>query len=106
MRHHVWPYIATFFGGGLGNAVLSYALQNFPVKDNKWVNWTIGIIQVAIGLKERGVNTFQGVNTLPVAVPPADAVTTKNMQAAAGSAAAMVGAKAEWIQQGQGQGNR
>ena len=64
---HFGIYASGIFSGATGLGVVSHIVQTFPIKDNRWVNWIIGIIQYVVGQRERAVNTLNSNGTLTIA---------------------------------------
>jgi len=55
--------------GYLGTVVLGYGLQTFPVPQNKYGRWLLGVLNFAVANWQKGMQHFPGE---PPAPPPAD----------------------------------
>lgn len=55
MHHFDW---VTFLCGGSSWMVASYAAQTFPMPDNKYAKWLLGLIQLILANKTQGLQNF------------------------------------------------
>jgi hypothetical protein len=65
-----WAHVlVSFCTGTVAFGVLAHAVNTFPVPDNEYARWLLGVLQYWIGQKERGGNTIKNQDTITVAVP-------------------------------------
>jgi hypothetical protein len=65
-----WVHVLiTFFTTGAGFSLLAQAVNTFPVPENPYGRWLLGMAQSFIGMKGRSVNTFANQDTVAMAVP-------------------------------------
>jgi hypothetical protein len=67
-----WDQLLGFLGGGVAMSVLAHAVDTFPVPNNAYARWVVGIFQFAVGQRSRSTNTFNNANTVTTAVPKKD----------------------------------
>lgn len=65
MPHFHWEEIGSFFMGGMGFSLLSYAAQTIPQPKNVWALWFVGIIQFGLANKNLGKQNFQAAKEDP-----------------------------------------
>lgn len=58
MKLH-WDEFASFFMGGMGFSMLSYAARTIPQPKNPWGLWIVGIIQFGLANKDLGNANFE-----------------------------------------------
>jgi len=64
---HFWIFLSGAFGGATGLGIMAQAVNTFPVPENKYWAWALGVLQYAVGQKSRAANTFQGMDTVTLA---------------------------------------
>ena len=50
--------------GSTALAILAHAVQTFPTPKNAYAAWLLGVVQYAVGQRERGSNTMVGAGTI------------------------------------------
>lgn len=68
--HHIDPI--SFFTGGFGLLVLSYAMRTIPQPKSVWARWIIGILQFAVSNADKGQQSLAG--------PPASTSPAENLK--------------------------
>jgi hypothetical protein len=62
-------HLTIFLGGATTMGIIAHAVQTFPVPKNAYGAWLLGVIQFAVGQRERSKNTLQGAATETIAAP-------------------------------------
>ena len=50
-------------------AVIAHAVNTFPTPKNPYGAWFLGVIQYAVGQRQRGTNTLEGKDTESTSAP-------------------------------------
>lgn len=70
MNDFNWLHLLVSFSlGTVGFGVLAHAVNTFPVPENPYGRWFLGVIQYWIGQKERSRNTVNNLDTVTFASP-------------------------------------
>lgn len=69
----MWRWVVSnwipLVSGSTFSALVGHAVSTFPPQNNPYVNWFLGIIQFAIGQRNAGKNTLQGLSSTVTGSP-------------------------------------
>lgn len=66
--HNFYKHWDDMLFGVFTTSIISHAVQKFPTSNNAYVNWLLGIVQFAVGQRERALNTLNGNATQTVTI--------------------------------------
>lgn len=64
-----WGHTVTFLAGSTAMGIVGNAVNSFPVPENKYGQWFLGVIKYAVGQRISAMNAFQGKDTVIASVP-------------------------------------
>lgn len=57
---HLWANWDDVLVGATAISLVAHAVNSFPPPENKYGAWALGVIQFAVGLRYKGMNTIHG----------------------------------------------
>jgi len=76
---HLWDHWGDVFAGATALGIAAHALNSFPVPQNKYGQWILGILQFAVGQRFRAANTIQGDMSRVISMGSVAATDQKQM---------------------------
>lgn len=69
---HLWSNWDDVLTGATAFGIIAHAVQSFPTPKNPYGSWLLGVVQFAVGQRQRAQNTVNGAQTLtfPAYTPP------------------------------------
>lgn len=66
--YHIYLTISGILGSGTAFTILAHAVQSFPTPKNEYWAWFLGVLQFAVGQRERADNTWNNLDTKTVGI--------------------------------------
>lgn len=58
-----WEHISIALTSASAVGIVAHAVQSFPTPKNAYASWLLGVLQFAVGQRERALNTLNGADT-------------------------------------------
>lgn len=64
-EHHFFAHWDDMVFGATILGIISHAVNSFPPSENKYINWLLGVIQYAVGQRQKALSTLPNQNQNP-----------------------------------------